>query len=94
MVYTYFVSYAYFQKGAAFFKTHGFGSAPFELSHPVARFDDVLLLADLIKQAMIRQGSPGDIEIAIINWKQFEPDIERLEQPTSIPQNVLSLTRK
>ena len=89
----YFISYAYYEKPKIplLKQGHGFGSIAVELSHPIARFDDVLLVAERIREAMLKQTGYEDIDISVINWKPFEPDVERLPHQDAPPNNVISI---
>jgi len=73
---TYFISYSYFTpKGA-----NGFGNIAIERSYPIAGPGDVSELTETITEAMRRELKVETVHVAILNFREFEPDIQR--EPT------------
>ena len=83
----YFVSYAYFgQRG-----TQGFGNIEVERSYPIAGTADITELTQHITDALRRATTQPSLTISIINWREFEQDIERRAIDPTRPDNVINL---
>lgn len=83
----YFISYAYFiPKGS-----QGFGNIEVDRTYPISSTNDVAELTEAIASAMSREMRVPEINISILNFRQFEPDIERKNYSPENKGNVISL---
>ena len=86
----YFIAYAYFIPHGS----NGFGNIEADRSWPISSTEDITDLTDHITEAVRRMMKQPRLTLAIVNWKQFEPDIERYHPDGPPPNNIICLTAK
>lgn len=83
----YFIAYSYFVPHGS----QGFGNIEVDRSYPIAGTADITELTEAIADAMRREMRVPTINIVILNFREFEPDIERQNYRSSGAGNVISL---
>lgn len=83
----YFVSYSYFTPRGA----QGFGNIAIERSFSIAGPDDIAELTGAITDAMQRELKAEKVNVVIINFREFEPDVQRNPTRESSTDNVVVL---
>ena len=86
----YFISYAYFIPRGS----QGFGNIEVDRTYPIAGTHDIAELTEAITDALRREMRNPNITVAIINFREFEPDIHRVPAATGTPSNVITLRPK
>ena len=83
----YFIAYAYFVPGGS----QGFGNIEVDRTYPIAGTTDITELTEAITDALRREMRTPSLSVAIINFREFEPDIHRAPVATDGPNNVITL---
>ncbi len=86
----YFIAYAYFASGGA----QGFGNIEVDRAYPIASTADITELTDAITDAVRREMRVPTVNIVILNFREFEPDIERQNYGADSKDNVVSIRPK
>ena len=86
----YFIAYASFIPNGS----NGFGNIEADRSWPISSTEDIADLTEHITEAVRQRLKQPRLTLAIVNWQQFEADIERYRPDGPPPNNIICLPAK